>query len=164
MKFIELPLAGAFLILLEHKIDHRGYFARTFCIEEFSEAGLKTQFLQCSTSFNLKRGLIRGMHFQENPFAETKLVRCTQGKIWDVLIDLRENSPTFQQWHAEELSQQNGKMLYIPQGFAHGYQVLENHSEVFYMMDEMYHPDAAREISPFSIPHLNWPLSTMEAE
>ncbi len=163
MKFTELPLSGAFLITLELKIDQRGHFARTFCIEEFKKKGLVTHFLQCSTSFNLKKGLIRGMHFQKSPFQETKLIRCTQGKIWDVLIDLRESSPTFQQWHAEELSQQNGKMLYIPKGFAHGYQVLADNSEVFYMMDEMHQPKAAVEISPFSVPNLTWLLPTMES-
>lgn len=148
MKFIELPLKGVFLIEPEHKRDERGYFARTFCINEFAQYNLVTHFIQCSTSFNIKKGLIRGMHFQAAPYEETKLVRCTQGAIFDAIIDLRENSSTFQKWYGIDLTAENGKTLYIPKGFAHGYQVLENNSEVFYMMDAIYVPEAAREISP----------------
>lgn len=160
MKFKELPLKGAFLIEMDRKQDERGHFARTFCTKEFETQGLISHFVQCSTSFNLKKGLIRGMHFQVSPYAETKIVRCTQGSIYDVIIDLRENSPTYQKSYGVCLSAENGDTLYIPKGFAHGYQVLQDHSEVFYMMDEFYVPEAAREISPFSkeIDLPVWPL------
>ncbi len=160
MKFKELPLKGAYLIELDLKVDERGFFARTFCTKEFMAQGLQNTFVQCSTSFNLKKGLIRGLHYQAHPYQETKIVRCTQGSIYDVLVDLRPESPTYKECYAEELSSSNGKMLYIPQNFAHGFQVLENNSEVFYMMDEFYVPDSARELSPFTddIKALHWPL------
>lgn len=157
MKFTELPLKGAFLIESEHKHDERGYFARTFCVNEFLTHGLIKDFVQCSTSFNKKKGLIRGMHYQIAPYEETKLVRCTKGSIFDVIIDIREKSPTVNQYFGVELNSHNGKMLYIPKGFAHGYQVLEDESEVFYMMDQFYVPQAAREISS-NIKDFIWPL------
>ncbi len=150
MKFIELPLKGAYLINLELKQDTRGYFARTFCTTVFAEKGLVANFVQCSTAFNLHKGLIRGLHFQAEPFQETKLVRCTQGNIFDVIVDLRPNSPTYCQGYGITLSANNHRMLYIPKDFAHGYQVLEDSTEVFYMMDQFYHPESARELSPFS--------------
>lgn len=157
MKFTKLPLSGAFLIEIEPRHDERGYFARTFCTKEFAEHNLVTHFIQCSTSFNKKKGLIRGMHYQAAPHEETKLVRCTKGAIHDVIIDIRENSPTYQQWYGVDLTAENGKMLYIPKGFAHGYQVLEDNSEVFYMMDTGYVPEAAREISPLGEANgINW--------
>lgn len=161
MRFTELPLQGAYLIELEHRYDERGYFARTFCTQEFAQYGLATQFVQCNTSYNLQRGLIRGLHYQANPHAETKLVRCTQGAIFDVMVDLRVHSPTYKQSFGIELSAKNGKALYIPKDFAHGFQVLEEGSEVFYMMDAFYVPEAAREISPFStdIQTPLWPLT-----
>lgn len=159
MKFTELSLQGAYLIELEPLHDHRGYFARTFCMKEFAAHGLATNFVQCSTSFNLKKGLIRGLHYQATPYEETKIVRCIRGKIFDVLVDLREQSPTFKQWLGFELSAENGRTLYIPKGFAHGYQVLEDNSEVFYMMDEFYVPNSAREILPHVIMGFSaWPL------
>jgi dTDP-4-dehydrorhamnose 3,5-epimerase len=160
MKFTELPLSGAFLIELEAHHDARGFFARTFCTTEFEKHGLSTAFVQCSTSFNFKKGQIRGMHYQIAPFEETKLVRCVQGSIYDVIVDLREDSSSFKKVYGIVLSAQNNKMLYIPKGFAHGYQVLENNTEIFYMMDEFYKPEAAREISPFNsdIATLTWPL------
>lgn len=163
MKFTELPLQGAYLIEMEHRFDQRGYFARTFCINEFSAYGLSTNLIQCSTSFNLKKGLIRGMHYQAAPHQETKVVRCTRGAIFDVIVDLREDSPTFRQSYGVELTAQNGKSLYVPKDFAHGFQVLEDNSEVYYMMDEFYAPTAAREISPFSneISLPQWPLQTI---
>lgn len=147
MKFTELPLAGAYLLEMEPRHDDRGYFSRTFCTQEFAKHGLVTNFVQMSTSHNIKAGQIRGMHFQEDPYGETKIVRCTNGAIIDAMIDLRPNSPTFKQWYATELSAANGKMFYIPKGFAHGYKTLTDGAEIFYMMDEFYHKDAAREIS-----------------
>lgn len=147
MKFTPLFLQGAFLIEQERNDDERGYFARTFCKDEFSAHGLVTDFIQMSTSFNKAKGQIRGMHFQESPHEETKIVRCTQGAIYDVMLDLRPNSPTYNQWYGEELSAANGKMFYIPKGFAHGYKTLEDNTELFYMMDQVYVKESAREIS-----------------
>lgn len=161
MLFTELSLKGAYLIELEPRHDERGHFARTFCSKEFATHGLITNFVQCSTSHNLQKGLIRGLHFQAEPYQETKLVRCTQGAIFDVIVDLRNDSPTYKKWYGVELTATNGKMLYIPKDFAHGFQVIENKSDVFYMMDEFYVPGSAREISPFSteINTLRWPLA-----
>lgn len=147
MKFTPLSLTGAYLIELEPRHDERGYFSRTFCMREFAEHGLVTNFVQMSTAFNIKAGQIRGMHFQDEPFAETKIVRCTRGAIFDAIIDLRKNSATYNQWYGTELSATNGKMLYVPKGFAHGYKTLTEDTEIFYMMDSFYVPNAAREIS-----------------
>ncbi len=160
MLYTELPLRGAYLIELNPHTDKRGYFARTFCAKEFAAHGLIHQFVQCSTSFNLHKGMIRGLHYQAAPYQETKVVRCTQGAIYDVLVDLRIESPTYKECYAVELTASNGKALYIPKDFAHGFQVLQNNSEVFYMMDTVYVPESAREISPFSdeISSLKWPL------
>jgi dTDP-4-dehydrorhamnose 3,5-epimerase len=161
MRFTELPLKGAFVVEMEANHDERGYFARTFCTKEFEKQGLVSHFVQCSTSHNLHKGLIRGLHFQAAPYQETKLVRCTQGAIFDVIVDLRKDSPTYKECYGLELTATNGKMLYIPKDFAHGFQVLENKSDVFYMMDEFYVPQAAREMSPFSgnIKTPLWPLT-----
>ena len=147
MKFIALPLAGAYLIELELRVDERGHFARTFCKAEFEQHGLISDFLQISTSLNTKAGQIRGMHYQEAPYAETKIVRCTRGAIYDVMIDLRKNSPTFNQWYGTELSADNGIMFYIPKGFAHGYKTLVANTEILDMMDEVYVKEAAMEVS-----------------
>lgn len=147
MKFTQLSLLGSYLIELEFNIDNRGYFARTFCVEEFKKYGLVSNFVQMSTSFNKAKGQIRGMHYQEEPYAETKIVRCTRGSIYDVIIDLRKNSPTYNQCFGEILSARNGKMLYVPKGFAHGYKTLEDNTEIFYMMDQVYVKEAAREVS-----------------
>jgi dTDP-4-dehydrorhamnose 3,5-epimerase len=158
MKFIELALNGSFLIELDPNFDNRGYFMRTFCTHEFATYDLKTNFVQCNSAYNLKKGIIRGMHFQVPPHQETKLVRCTRGAIFDVIADLREESETYLQWYGIELTATNHRMLYVPKGFAHGYQTLENHSEIFYMVDEYYNPTASREIDPQNIPMLKFPL------
>ncbi len=150
MKFTPLPLQGAYLIEMEPHHDDRGWFARTFCMEEFAAHGLVTDFVQMSTSLNLKKGQIRGMHYQEAPFGETKIVRCTRGAAYDVMLDLREDSPTHNQWFGEILSPDDGKMFYIPKGFAHGYKTLEDNTELFYMMDQVYVKEAAREVSYLS--------------
>ena len=147
MKFTSLSVIGAYLIELELKVDERGSFARTFCTKEFEKHGLVTNFVQMSTSFNYHKGQIRGMHYQEDPYAETKIVRCTSGSIYDIMLDLRKDSPTFNKWSGEILSATNGKMLYIPKGVAHGYKTLEDNTEIFYMMDEYYKPEAAKEIN-----------------
>ena len=146
MIFTETPLVGAYIIDLERTEDERGFFARTFCHEEFKAHGLNLQVVQCNISFNTKKGTLRGMHCQIAPYEETKLVRCTRGGIYDVLIDLRPDSPTFKKWAAIELTAENYRILYIPRGFAHGFQTLEDNSEVFYQMSEFYHPECARGV------------------
>jgi dTDP-4-dehydrorhamnose 3,5-epimerase len=160
MKFIETKLKGAYLIELEPINDERGFFARNFCIEEFKKAGIDFKIVQCNISYNKKAGTLRGMHYQTAPHEEAKLVSCTRGKIYDVIVDLRKASSTYCQWFAAELSADNYQMLYIPEGFAHGFQTLENNSVVFYQMSEFYHPESARGVrwndSAFKI---KWPLS-----
>lgn len=142
MKFTQLSLPGAYLIELEPIADARGFFARTFCEKEFERHGLRTGLMQCNASWNEKAGTLRGMHFQRAPHAEAKLIRCTQGRIFDVLIDLRPDSPTYTRWEGIELTSENRKMVYVPEGFAHGYQTLTPGSEVFYMTSEFYTPSA----------------------
>jgi dTDP-4-dehydrorhamnose 3,5-epimerase len=139
-------LAGAFVIELERRMDQRGFFARTFCQQEFEAHGLKTQVAQCNVSFNKRKGTLRGMHYQAAPFAEAKLVRCTSGSIYDVIIDLRRASATFKQYFAVELSVENGRMLYIPEDFAHGFQTLQDDTEVFYQMAQRYSAEHARGV------------------
>lgn len=148
MKFTPLKLGGAYLIEQERHTDSRGFFARTFCEYEFEAVGLVTRFVQMSTSLNSSAGQIRGMHYQEAPYGETKIVRCTQGAIFDVMVDIRKDSPTYNHWYGDVLSAENGKMFYIPKGFAHGYKTLTDNTEVFYMMDQIYVKDSAREIDP----------------
>lgn len=143
MKFLPLSLSGAFLIEPEPISDERGSFARTFCRQEFKENGLNPHLEQCSFSYNLKKGTVRGMHFQRDPHAEAKLVRCTQGKIYDVIIDLRPESSTYKKWEGVILSGANRCMLYIPEGFAHGFQTLEDNTEVFYQISSVFVPEAA---------------------
>ena len=138
MIFVETKLQGAFVIEPEKHADERGFFARTFCNHEFEEHGLNSQVAQCNVSFNRKKGTLRGMHYQAAPWSEAKLVRCTAGSIYDVIIDLRKDSATFKQHVAVELSAANHKMLYVPEGFAHGFQTLEDHCEIFYQMSQFY--------------------------
>jgi dTDP-4-dehydrorhamnose 3,5-epimerase len=144
MIFDETILKGAFVIEPERQEDERGFFARTFCQKEFEAHGLHPRLVQCSISFNRTKGTLRGMHHQVAPYQEVKLVRCTTGTVFDAIIDLRPDSTTFRQWVAVELSADNRRMLYIPEGFAHGFQTLENHSEVFYQISEFFHPECAR--------------------
>jgi dTDP-4-dehydrorhamnose 3,5-epimerase len=146
VKFVPTGLAGAYVVEPERLEDERGYFARTFCRDEFITHGLNPNLVQCSVSFNLKKGTLRGMHYQGKPHEEAKLVRCTRGTIFDVIIDIRTGSPTFKKWLSVELSAINTRMLYIPEGFAHGFQTLEDGSEVFYQMSEKYFPESARGI------------------
>jgi dTDP-4-dehydrorhamnose 3,5-epimerase len=146
MIFVETELRGAFILELEALGDERGYFARTFCREDFARRGLNPTVAQCSTSFNAKMNTLRGMHYQAAPKAEAKLVRCTRGALYDVIIDVRSDSPTYCQWIAVELTADNGRMIYIPEGFAHGYQTLEDRTEVSYQISEFYHPEYARGI------------------
>jgi len=131
---------------MEKHVDRRGYFARTYCEHEFTSHGLKSGFVQCSVSFNKIKGTLRGMHFQAEPYGEAKVIRCTRGAIYDVIIDLRLGSPTFKQHFTIVLSAENGTMLYVPEGFAHGFQTLEDNTEVFYQMSQFYTPDHARGV------------------
>jgi len=144
--FTETKLAGAFVIELERREDQRGFFARIFCQQEFEAHGLKTQVVQCNVSFNKRKGTLRGMHYQAAPFAEAKLVRCTSGSIYDVIIDLRPHSATFKRHFAVELSAENRRMLYIPEDFAHGFQTLQDDTEVFYQMAQGYSAEHARGV------------------
>ena len=146
MIFTETKLAGAFVIELERHTDERGFFARTFCQQEFEAHGLKAEVAQCNVSFNKRKGTLRGMHYQAAPFAEAKLVRCTAGSIYDVIIDLRPASATFKRHFAVELSAENHRMLYIPEDFAHGFQTLEDNTEVFYQMAQRYSAEHARGV------------------
>lgn len=146
MKFTETPLPGVFVIEPELLLDERGFFARTFCRREFKEHGLNPELVQCSISFNLKRGTLRGLHYQAAPFLEDKVVRCTRGAIFDVALDLRPESPTYKGYFSLELSAENHRMLYIPGGLAHGFQTLEPDTEVFYQMSEFYTPGYSRGV------------------
>jgi dTDP-4-dehydrorhamnose 3,5-epimerase len=144
MIFTETPLQGAYCIDVEKHEDVRGFFGRSWCINEFGEHGLSTKISQCNISLNHKKGTLRGIHFQTDPFEEVKLVRCTRGVIFDVMIDLRKESKTFLKWFGTELSANNYRMLYVPKRFAHGFQTLEDNSEVFYQMEEIYSGGHAR--------------------
>ena len=159
MIFIETQLAGAYIIDVERYEDERGFFARTWSVEELAEHGLETALAQCSISYNHQAGTLRGMHYQAELYAEVKLVRCTAGAIYDAIIDLRRDSPTWKQWVAVELTAENRRMLYIPKGFAHGFQTLSEGSEVFYQISASYEPSAGRGVRwndpAFSI---EWPL------
>ncbi len=144
MIFTETPLRGAYRVDLKRLEDERGFFARSWCQREFIELGLDPCVVQCNISFNKHKGTLRGMHFQVPPFAEAKLVRCTRGAIDDVIVDLRSDSPTYLEWISVELTADNRSALYIPKGFAHGFQTLADDSEIFYQMSEFYAPEAAR--------------------
>ncbi len=146
MIFHATPLPGAFVIEQERFVDERGFFARVWCRKEFAQHGLNTELAQCNLSFNTRAGTLRGMHYQLEPHAEVKLLRCTMGSIYDVIIDLRPASPTFKQHFGVVLSAQNRTMLYVPAGFAHGFLTLEDHTEVFYQMSAFYAPDFARGV------------------
>lgn len=144
MIFTETALQGAFIIEATPLNDERGSFTRTFCKKEFLKNGIQGDFVQCNLSSNLKKGTLRGMHYQELPFEEGKVVHCFKGAIYDVIIDLRKSSPTFAQWIAVELSKDNRKSLYVPPGFAHGFLTLEDNTDVFYQMTEYYDAPSAR--------------------
>jgi dTDP-4-dehydrorhamnose 3,5-epimerase len=146
MRFEPSPLAGAVVVDVERYADARGFFGRVFCQDEFRAAGLPTDFVQASVSYNVKRGTLRGMHFQAAPREEPKLVRCTRGAIHDVIVDVRRHSPTHRQWFAVELSADNRRALYIPPGFAHGFQTLVDDCEILYQMAERYTPELARGV------------------
>lgn len=142
MKFTETKLKGAFIVELEKREDSRGFFARTFCKNEFEAHGLESNIVQTNMSQTLKKGTLRGMHFQKAPYGETKLVRCTRGAVYDVIIDLRPESVTFKQWFGIELTAENHTMLFVPRGFAHGFVTLVDDCEVMYEVSQFYTPEA----------------------
>ena len=160
MIFTETELAGAFLVELKKIEDHRGFFSRGWCQDEFRAHGLNPNMLQLNIGFSHRKGTLRGMHFQRAPHAEAKFVRCTRGAIFDVIVDLRTDSPTYRKWIGVELTSDNGRMLYAPEGFAHGYQTLVDDSEMYYMTTGLYAKDAATGVR-FDDPafRINWPLS-----
>jgi dTDP-4-dehydrorhamnose 3,5-epimerase len=146
MIFTPTPLTGAYVVEMEPRADERGFFARIWCRREFEEHGLDGELVQSSISLSKSAGTLRGLHYQATPFEETKLVRCTRGSIFDVIVDLRPESRTFTRHVAVRLSSANRRMLYIPKGFAHGFQTLEHDTEVMYQMSEFYQPEAARGV------------------
>lgn len=146
MIFHETKLLGTFEVCLERKLDDRGFFARAWCQKEFASNRLNPKLAQCSISFNTRKGTLRGMHYQADPYAEAKLVRCTRGAIHDVVIDLRPDSSTFKQWVAVELTAEKRNMVYVPGGCAHGFLTLEDESEIFYQMSESFSPESARGV------------------
>ncbi|MDX6750227.1 dTDP-4-dehydrorhamnose 3,5-epimerase [Geminicoccaceae bacterium 1502E] len=159
MRFIEAGLPGAWILEPEPVRDHRGFFARTFCVREFASRGLATSFVQHSTSQSAAAGTLRGMHFQKAPHAEVKVVRCLKGAIWDVIVDLQPGSPTFRRWRGFELSAGNRRQLYVPTGFAHGFQTLRDDTEVGYLISAFHAPEAAggvRHDDPAL--GIDWPL------
>ena len=163
MKFIPTILNGSFTIQLDPINDERGWFARYFCKKEFSTIGHEKEWVQMNHSFSLKKGTLRGMHFQKPPYSEIKLVRCIQGSVFDVIIDLRKDSPTFLKWFGTELSAENKLMMYIPEGFAHGFQTLEDNSGLLYMHTAYYSPEAESGLR-YNDPQVNisWPLEISE--
>jgi dTDP-4-dehydrorhamnose 3,5-epimerase len=144
--FNETKLPGVFTIDLVIQEDDRGFFARTWCREEFERHGLNHSLVQCNMSYNRKKSTLRGLHYQSAPRQEAKLVRCTRGSLYDVVVDIRPESPTFAQWIAVELTSQNRRLLYVPEGCAHGFQTLQDDTEVFYQMSEFFAPESARGI------------------
>jgi dTDP-4-dehydrorhamnose 3,5-epimerase len=159
MRFEPTGLPGALVVEVEYRRDDRGFFSRTFCVDEFAAQGIELPVVQCNVSFNARRGTLRGMHYQVEPKAEIKLVRCTRGAIFDVIVDLRPDSMTYRRWFGAELSAANHRALYIPGGFAHGFQTLEDDAEVFYQMSEFYSPEHARGVR-WNDPAMaiRWPL------
>ena len=157
-RYTQLP--GVFLVEPERQRDRRGWFARTFCTDEFGDLGMATAFAQCSASFSAGRGTLRGLHYQAAPAEEAKLVRCVQGAVFDVAVDIRPDSPSFGRWVSAELSALNGHMLYIPQGFAHGFQTLTNNSELFYQISVPYRPELSAGIR-WDDPDIaiDWPIT-----
>jgi dTDP-4-dehydrorhamnose 3,5-epimerase len=146
MIFRETKLPQVFEIRMQPMLDERGSFARSWCIKEFQNSRLNPRLVQCNVSFNLHRGTLRGLHYQDPPFSEAKLVRCTKGAVFDVVVDLRPDSPTFRDWVGVVLDERNRHMIYVPEGCAHGFLTLEQETEVFYQMSEFYSPESARGV------------------
>jgi dTDP-4-dehydrorhamnose 3,5-epimerase len=163
MIFNPTALPDVWLIELDPVVDSRGFFARTFCIDEFTAKGLEAHYAQHSVSFTARRGTVRGMHYQREPHSEAKLVRCAKGAIWDVIIDIRPGSPTYRRWQSFELSSANKYQLYIPKGFAHGFQTLSDDVEVNYLISAPYSPEHSMGIR-YDDPsfEVHWPLAVAE--
>jgi len=163
MKFHPTPLKGAYTIEPERRGDERGFFARVFCQNEFVQTGLTPQFVQVNNSLSAKKGTLRGLHYQLAPKAEVKVVRCVRGALWDAIVDLRPDSPTFTQWFGAELTAENRLMMYVPKGFAHAILTLTDDTEAFYMVDEFYGPEQERGLrwddARFKI---DWPIEPVE--
>ena len=173
MKFAETELPGVYSIELEPFVDARGSFSRFWCRREFEAQGLDIGIAQINTSYNVKAGTVRGLHYQHDPHAEAKVVACTSGRVFDVAVDVRPDSPTYLEWFGAELSVESNRLLYIPKGFAHGYQALENDTRLLYVISEFYAPDAEdgfryddpaigitwpHEVTTISDKDLAWPL------
>ncbi len=158
MIFKETQFESVYIVELEKHADSRGFFARTWCRNEFEARGLNTQLLQSNIAFSKSRGTLRGLHYQEKPYAEVKLIRCLRGSVYDVIVDLRPESETYKHWLATELTGDDYKMIYVPEGFAHGYQTLEDNTEIFYQVSQMYTPEFERGIR-FNDPAfmIQWP-------
>jgi dTDP-4-dehydrorhamnose 3,5-epimerase len=163
MKFTPTPLKGVFIVDLQPFADGRGWFTRTYCKNEFEEIGHTKEWVQLNHSFTNKKGAVRGMHYQLPPFSEIKLVRCIAGAVWDVVIDIRKDSPSFLQWTGVEMSAENKKMIYIPEGFAHGFQTLTDNCELLYHHSSFYTPGAEGGIK-YDDKRINikWPLTVTE--
>lgn len=161
MQFLTTTLPGVFEIRIEPHCDERGFFARTWCQSEFEEHGINPRLVQCNVSFNQRKGTLRGMHFQASPHAEAKLVRCTRGSAYDVVLDLRPGSPSYRQWVGVTLTAENRNMMYVPEGCAHGFITLEDGTEVFYQMSEFYDAPSARGVR-WNDPAFGiiWPIET----
>jgi len=161
--FIKTPLDGLFKIDRKPIVDNRGFFSRLYCEEEFKEIGFDQSIAQINYTLTKQKGTVRGLHFQLPPYAETKIVTCIQGEVWDVAIDIRKNSPTFLQWHTELLSEENQSSLYIPDGFAHGFQALSNDCQLLYLHSNSYVADAEGGINvQDSMLAIDWPLTLTE--
>ena len=163
MRFIETSLKGAYTIELEKKGDERGFFARFFCKDEFARHGLNNEVMQINNSLSTNKGTLRGMHYQLPPYQEDKIVRCLHGSLYDVIIDLRQESPTFGQWYGAELTSDNRTMMYVPKGFAHGLVTLEPNTEILYLVTQFYAPEFERGIR-WNDPNFNiqWPVEPVE--
>jgi dTDP-4-dehydrorhamnose 3,5-epimerase len=163
MRFAETFLKGAYIIESESSKDNRGIFSRLFCKTEFKKIGFNKEIVQINHSLTNKKGSIRGMHYQIQPYSEIKMIKCIKGKVFDVIVDIRKDSSTFLKWHAEIISENDGKMMYVPEGFAHGFQTLEDYSELVYFHTNYYNKNCERRIS-FKDPLINikWPLKISE--
>ena len=159
MKFTSTPFPGLYTVELERNGDPRGFFARAFDAQKFKELGLRNHFVQTNVSYSQKKGTLRGLHYQTPPYTEAKLIRCTKGALYDVVVDLRPDSPTYKQWFGIELTEDNQKQLYVPEGFAHGFITLKEDTEAFYMVSEYYHPEAERGVH-YNDPQfrIKWPI------
>lgn len=159
MKFTKTKLEGALIIDAEKREDDRGFFARVFCLNEFKDQGIDISIVQVNVNFSVRKGTLRGMHFQNHPYQEDKIVRCTKGALFDVIIDLRKDSPTYKQWIGVELTENNHRALLVPKGFAHGFLTLEDNTEANYLVSQFYTPGAESGIR-YNDPQFNieWPL------